>query len=297
MIFEFGYKTSTGFIRNQYGTYQQVKKWANKIGIDVYRSVFGFPNYDLKNSGPLWGSPYFDLDCEDDISRAYQDLMDLIELFEVQGIKPTDLRLYFSGFKGFHIVFDPIASNLPDTFNKNKVFKEIAIQVNEYVSNKTIDLSIYDSRRIFRIPNSINSKSGLYKIPLSYPLLPLEQILELAKTPQMIYRKVLKANPVIIGIYNRAEEDLMVKLQQKHTPTVYLSKSIAPQVMEQIIQGKSLGQRDLGAFYIVKYLKFKGFSQSEAESLLIQYAQNCTPPFSEREIYYKLDRNYGNISK
>jgi len=298
MLFEFGYKRQTGeFVRNRYGTATEVVSWANKIKTDVYCSIFGFPDHKLKNAGPLSGSFYFDLDCEGDISKAHTDLKALIELFEIQGVKPTDMRLFFSGFKGFHVVFDPTASQLPNTTNKNEVFREIAIQVNDHLPNKTADLAIYDTRRVFRIANTINSKSGLYKILINYPLLPLDQILELAKTPQPFNPVAQQPNFVIRGIYDNAERDMVAKLQPKHTPTVYPSKSIAPQVLEQIIQGKPQGQRDAGAFYIVKYLQSKGFSKNEAEPLLIQYARNCTPPFSEREINYKLIKNYGYISK
>jgi len=297
MIFEFAYKHNGLFTRNRYGSAEDISKWAKIYRVDVYRSIFGYPDHGLKDKGLLWGSFYFDLDCEGDISKSYEDLKALVELFEIQGVKPTDMRLFFSGFKGFHVVFDPTASQLPNTSNKNEVFKELATQVNKYLPNKTADLKIYDTRRVFRIVNTINSKSGLYKIPVSYPLLPLNQILELAKNPQQYNPVAQPVNFVIKGIYYRAESDIVAKFQPQHTPTVYPSKSIAPQVLEQITQGKSQGQRDLGAFYLIKYLQSKGFSRSEAEPLLIQYSHSCSPPFSEREIYYKLNKYYGNISK
>ncbi len=63
MFFEFGYK-SHPFTRNIYITAKEVLVRAKEIGIDVYCSVYGYPDHKLTKNGPLWGSSYFDLDCE-----------------------------------------------------------------------------------------------------------------------------------------------------------------------------------------------------------------------------------------
>ena len=96
------------------------------------------------------------------------------------------MGLYFSGSKGFHIevsrkVFRPEPSPCMLKLSKRMAIKAVDAGV------KTLDTGIYTQGRLWRMPNSINSKKGLYKIPLTFKELrdlDAAAIAELAKNPR-----------------------------------------------------------------------------------------------------------------
>ena len=95
-------------------------------------------------------------------------------------------QVSFSGNKGFHLtvpcqVFAPSPSRIT-----LELYKKMAINAqNQGVP--FVDTSVYNCRRLWRLVNSVNSKSNLYKIPLTYKeLLNLsaESIMKLAQKPR-----------------------------------------------------------------------------------------------------------------
>jgi len=95
------------------------------------------------------------------------------------------LPVFFSGAKGFHIMLPTNLFGIKPSKDLDKIFKRI---VENFIPEETVvDTSIYDKTRLFRINNTINSKSGLYKIALSIQELfelSIDEIKELAKSPR-----------------------------------------------------------------------------------------------------------------
>jgi DNA primase catalytic subunit len=70
--------------------------------------------------------------------------------------------IYFTGNKGFHIhVKTPDALEGADV--PERVYKYCTHLAGEFNS---FDRSVYDVTRIWRIPNTVNGKTGLYKVPV-----------------------------------------------------------------------------------------------------------------------------------
>jgi hypothetical protein len=153
---------------------------------------------------------FFDIDRDGDLPGSVESARDLVRrLYNRFQLSPKQLVLYFSGNKGFHIglhqsLFGGFAPgpNLPQQIQVlcARLVAEAhgldlaALQTKEVECKKTgghfgdIDFGIYNPNRIFRAPNSLNAKSGRYKIPLlSTELLDgtLEQILALAAAPRV----------------------------------------------------------------------------------------------------------------
>jgi len=189
-----------------------------------YVSMFGFDNSIYEHleitSNPKTGRGtvsgfkgnyfckflYFDIDCEN-IEQSHERAKDFVLLlYNMLGINPKSLFIAFSGNKGFHIGlhqnlfggFQP-AKDIPQKINVLAVrllmecfevtLEELQAEVKENKDRtfRLFDLGIYNDNRIFRLLNSVNTKSGLYKIGLSYDqlnTLSMEQILEMAKQPQ-----------------------------------------------------------------------------------------------------------------
>lgn len=129
-------------------------------------------------------------------TTAQQLVANLNKKYEVYA---DDLMIFFSGNKGFHIgihnkLFDKLIFN--GGYDLHDRIKMMAIEI---AGDLVIDTRIYNKNRIFRIPNSMNMKSGLYKIPISYEELcgSIVDIKTLAKNPRLEWTyKVTNLSPV-----------------------------------------------------------------------------------------------------
>jgi len=191
-VWEFGYKIipqypgDTGFRRNLYGDITEVRDWVKKFGPeDIYTSVYKYQSPDVVTS-TLEAGLYFDLDKEDDLEAAYEDLLALVVILGSQGISRESIHVWFSGFKGFHVTIPFGAMGISPARDLADVYKKIAGELNNYLPNKTLDTTVYESKRLWRFPNTINSKSGLHKIQLPIDIPSLDEVKQLAKTPQPI---------------------------------------------------------------------------------------------------------------
>ena len=129
----------------------------------------------------------FDIDREGDLEGALSDTRALVARLEVDYDIPTEsMRLWFSGSKGFHLcvsagVFGPQwtpGDTLPGHL------KRLAARM---AGDVGIDSSIYDQNRLWRIPNTVNSKTGLYKLPIpveELPMLTVDHLLHRAQGPE-----------------------------------------------------------------------------------------------------------------
>jgi hypothetical protein len=211
-----------------------------------YLSMFGFDHSIMewmKFQGTVSGFTgnyfcrwlYFDVDApnlEDSLESARELVRNLYGMLDVN---PRELSFYFSGSKGFHIGlhqnlfggFEP-ARDLPQKIqilagllvanayqtNLLKIEQEVSERRKEKLSPtfKDIDLTIYNANRIFRTINSVNAKTGLYKVKLtSNELMELsvDQIRELAKKPRQIEDEVkgssIRPNEDLVRLWDEAQ--------------------------------------------------------------------------------------------
>ncbi len=133
----------------------------------------------------------FDIDRENDLEGARKDALSLISHLQSEyGLSPDDLWIWFSGSKGFHVaIIDKIYGDLGAREGMGDAIKRAAI---ELAGDITLDAVIYEDHRIIRVENSVNAKTGLYKIQLSHEELiinSIDDIKELAKGPRTLQRK------------------------------------------------------------------------------------------------------------
>lgn len=175
----------------------------------------------------------FDLDSKDpEIAR--QDAIELLKLLKNQNVDVRkNTKIYFSGNKGFHV---HVALN---KFLKNSEIQNICANICENIN--TFDPKVYNTTRLFRIPNTLHQKSGLYKIPLTpdelYKL-SITQIQELAKDKRELVQEFLpvsdesflekfnnevKHKPVVVHINDNGDgirglDNIDFSTCPKHTP-------------------------------------------------------------------------------
>lgn len=165
---------------------QKIEDWAHNHSFrDLFTSAEQYekPDSDCESICPI----IFDVDCPNDLVAAKESTLKLCELlFEKLGLTSDHLVIHFSGSKGFHLNV-PCEVFCPDP-NKwtIKLYKRMSEKAAGWGIDH-IDSGIYSKRRLWRLPNSINTKSGLYKIPLSHKELmniSMPRILELAQNPR-----------------------------------------------------------------------------------------------------------------
>ncbi|HZE87641.1 MAG TPA: hypothetical protein VE090_05580 [Methylomirabilota bacterium] len=154
--------------------------------LDVYHTIFAYDNKEIR-LGKQRGALPFDFDCEENPQVALDDTIKLVDFFIKEGCPENEIRLWFSGFKGFHVQVLFEALGIEPDENLHAIFKVIASNFKKQLNLTTLDMRIYEKVRLWRLENSINSKSGLYKIPLYLEemYLPLEGIKEMAQSQRL----------------------------------------------------------------------------------------------------------------
>lgn len=140
---------------------------------DWYSSLFSFPEeakeYFLKNNNSIRGyngkattsKLVFDFDSKVDLDLARKDAITLLEEFMNQKIDiQKSVRTYFSSSKGFHVELYTTKQFSPEEC------KELSLHLKKIFNLTTLDPVIYNTTRLYRINNTKNPVSGLFKIEI-----------------------------------------------------------------------------------------------------------------------------------
>lgn len=131
-------------------------------------SVNGHPSVSGYH-GVLWAN-YLPIDIDaKDLAYARDAALAAREVIQDQmGIGAKGMKIYFSGNKGFHFMIDTRSFGAKPSDKMHLYFAEmrrtIADQMPAY--GETIDHQIKDGVRLWRLPNTRNAKSGLFKVQL-----------------------------------------------------------------------------------------------------------------------------------
>lgn len=148
----------------------EVSQYENPNYQDLYGSLSYYSKEheaEFKKSGSVKGITglktdkiWFDLDMKEDLESCKKSTIQLVDTIVYKGYSQDSLEIYFSGQKGFHVIM-----NLDQEIPTTKV-KDIAMKFGKDIPG--FDLTVYDEARILRLPFTRHSKTGLYKIPVSY---------------------------------------------------------------------------------------------------------------------------------
>ena len=162
--------------------------------------------------------PYIliDIDNETDLNESKTRALEIVTRLQSEyDLSPDDLTIYFSGSKGFHLVISLNTFGSPDPHEEMGSLIKIAVK--ELCGEIKHDSKIYENHRLMRVENSLNAKSSLYKIQLSYSelfSLSIDKIKELAKRPRTFTRKKPiseirlneKINRIVRSVFLRSDE-------------------------------------------------------------------------------------------
>lgn len=299
------------FTRNHIMPADKVNSFRYRYGNrGVFVTAYMYDSKDQDNAN-LYGDFYLDFDYEiseaDDKEQAFnlirQEALAAVHYIRtIYGIERDQIRIYFSGSKGVHIVVPKEALGVEPNKNLNTIYKMMAEDIARLYSLTTLDLKIYDNKRLFRLPNSIHQKTGLYKVRISYDeltRLSFSEIIELAKEPRLDPRPVVHKIPRAQMEYNRYIKKLNDYLNRPRNTQVAIKLDYTPPCVEYLLNNLvPQGQRNDTIAFLASFFKQTGMPKEQTEETLLEWnEQKCVPPTSSREVRTTVNSIYSCENK
>lgn len=302
--------------------YRTTEEYRNKYNnTDFYRSIFEYSTSDLETAlirGPL----FLDLDTDHLNQNTFQDIRRTVnfvsnKLLDEFCISREYQELFFSGSKGFHIIVQPKifgADYSQDIVSQYKRVAQWLAELCQAQFDTMIDLRIYDRRRVLRVVNSKNSKSGLYKIPLRFSeLTTYEDLIKKAKSPRPytprifgFYRPAWERwtefcnNVTTDNIRGRKKENTREEDEQRRKE--YSRCNLLPCVKKLLRTSVSQGNRNNVTVALASFLFQAGFNSDEIFDKVRDWNENNNPPLPDNELLHTImsanhmgsqDKKYG----
>lgn len=228
---------------------------------------------------------WFDIDNED-LEMARKHAMDLLTCLEnVYNVRPAHCQVCFSGSKGYHIgIPAELFGAIPDSQNAQK-FKTMA---RELAGDIPIDTTIYERNRLWRVLNSINAKSGLYKIPLTSDelvALDIEAQKKLAAAKREVpsnANQEFQPNEKLVALYKAASGGISSATSRKSEIKQAVVKEKA--CINKLLEGMKSGRRNEAAVRIADHYKKLEYDQDKALASFIEWNAKNDPPLEESEL-------------
>jgi hypothetical protein len=217
-----------------------------------------------------------------DLGQVQQQVRDFLRVLEVNlevdGLQ--GVRVFFSGAKGFHVCLSSaLFGGWKPSVDLPRMLKDLAQRITEGFET---DPAIYDQNRLLRLPNTINSKSGLWKVPLPAGEVIQETIDtivdEFAQQPRQVTWAAwddVTASPVCEAMW------ASVSRQEPRG---------APQLSTEILFRTGMREgdgRDKQAFSIARYCRNHGFPEGVTNQLLEVWDTAQTDPLGAQTLQQK----------
>lgn len=220
-----------------------------------------------------------DFDYEKDPTIAQKEVVKFcLYLQQFFGVDLNILRIYFSGHKGFHVLI-PIGAFVKQPEPSTNFCAICKGVVEDLTHNfKYVDFSIYHTTALIRIPNTINDKSGLYKVPLTYnelETLNISEIQQLASSPREIqYEDIIEPYEALSELFTK----------WLHKPLVKDNVSKKDVMFTDILQGVEQNHRTKSAMKLCGKFIQSRLSEPLALSILKLWNKENIPPFADSEL-------------
>lgn len=255
----------------------------------------------------LYAPFYLDLDADITTEKKYTKIKPYIMrawlfLSQIFKLKPEEIGLYFSGSKGFHITVDPRILGIIPARDLNVLYKALALHLYAAYNIPIIDLRIYDKRRLFRMPNTVNSKTGLYKVPLTlsqFREFSYEALLEYAKEPKELPVYPVRINQEAATIfYTKTKNYNHHPLSKKKDVTYTIpedKKELLPCIQKILEDGAIRGARNNTLIVLASGLLQSGYKFDEVEELALSWNRLNEPPLPEHEVDMTVSSAYSML--
>lgn len=246
-------------------------------------------------NGDVYGT-YFVLDIDD---KDVDALTIRCERF-FEDLKDKTYYLFFSGNKGYHLYIPKEYVNYPDNLeNKwnivNHLFAQKIRELYPEIKD-SIDLSVYDKIRIFRLPFSIHPKSGREKVLVEWQKLdkefPSRSFISPIFRKEDILQEILngKPHPDVSEKWITIEKSEIPKHKEIDMKTGVIKSYVEYPYGEKLCIYKMLNTYDLTgmrhkvALRLQSYWKEKGYNKEFVWNMLKVWNKRLTNPMSLLEL-------------
>ncbi len=305
---ELGGKINGVFKRNILIESSKKEETLNKYDFtDTYSTIYSYDNknQDLANViAPL----YIDLDINDlekDYDKLRKDVLLLIrKLKTVFHLQDDNIQIFFSGSKGYHLIIPYQVFGIQPSRDLNDKYKLIATELKSYTITKSIDTRIYDSKRLFREPNTINTKTGLYKVYMTLDQVrnyTYEELIERASSKQDIGEVNIEYNIKSDEAFNRMINELKERqkktINHKVARQMLQNKELLPCVKYILQNGAQKGGRNNTAMALASALFQRNEDKEYVEEIMDTWNRTkLDEPLPERELELTVRSAYNNVN-
>lgn len=296
-IVELGGVINNHFKRNILCNTSEVDSIISKMGFsDVYSTIYKY-NKEDQNTSDIIAPFYIDLDIDDIESNYLKLKRDLLLLYRQLKnklyLQDREIEIFFSGSKGFHILINEKVLGIKPCKNLNDLYKLLALRLKSFTITKCVDTKIYDKKRLLRIPNTINHKTGLYKVAVTIEQVKeftYEQIKEYASNKKTskgikIYMKNQKASNAFYNWIDEIKEEEKKTINHKMARQFLEKKELLPCVKYILQNGATQGGRNNTANALASALLQLGKPYDEVIDIMQTWNQTKNnPPLPQREI-------------
>jgi len=279
-----------GFSRGRYIPYKTVSIFAQeRNNFSVFKTAYRYNRSDVDNAD-LYGDFYLDFDDEEDFEKVRADAITALSYLKIcYHISDEYVSIYFSGCKGVHLIVPSYILGVEPTPILNQVYKHMAGSISSFTKYKTIDLQIYDSKRMFRIPNSIHEKTSLYKIPLTPDELrnsTIDEIREMARCSRTSHVLDYHLNSYAQQQFKRTIEEFYKYHKEINKDRRYKAVlNFTPPCIEYILEhGAVEGSRNITIACLSSFCKSSGKSLNETITFISEWNSRNVKPTGEKEL-------------
>ena len=274
---------------------------------DTYSTVYSYDNknQDLANIvAPL----YIDLDINDlekDYDKLRKDVLLLIrKLKTVFHLQEDNIQIFFSGSKGYHIIIPYEVFGIEPSKDLNDRYKLIVTELKSYTITKSIDTRIYDSKRLFREPNTINTKTGLYKVYMTIDQVrefSYDDLIKRASAVQEIGQVNKEYNAKSDVAFNQMINDLKERqkktINHKVARQMLQNKELLPCVKYILQNGAQKGGRNNTAMALASALFQRNEDRAYVEQIMDTWNRTkLDEPLPERELELTVRSAFNNVN-
>jgi hypothetical protein len=202
--------------------YDGLPKQVNGDAYSQYmRYMEDFRNYYNEHGSEslFYGPKYtdfipFDFDGDGRVQKQLQKaVFEFVQYIYVQyDVPPNSIRVFYSGSKGYHLLIPSKLFRLRPRYSLERYLKVLALSLVEgFAVADYLDAGLYNTNSLIRLPNSVNHKSNLYKVPILHSqlqYLSVAQIKKMAKSPRSddwsISLKELTPNNALADLWEEA---------------------------------------------------------------------------------------------
>ena len=305
---ELGGKINGVFKRNILIESSKKEETLNKYDFtDTYSTIYSYDNknQDLANViATLY--IYIDInDLEKDYDKLRKDVLLLIrKLKTVFHLQDDNIQIFFSGSKGYHLIIPYQVFGIQPSRDLNDKYKLIATELKSYTITKSIDTRIYDSKRLFREPNTINTKTGLYKVYMTLDQVrnyTYEELIERASSKQDIGEVNIEYNIKSDEAFNRMINELKERqkktINHKVARQMLQNKELLPCVKYILQNGAQKGGRNNTAMALASALFQRNEDKEYVEEIMDTWNRTkLDEPLPERELELTVRSAYNNVN-